>query len=38
MTFSAHLSMLFRELGYLGRPRAAAEAGCTAVSTVTCTF
>lgn len=33
MLFSAHLSMLFRELPYLERPRAAAEAGFTAVET-----
>ena len=33
MIFSAHLSMLFRELPYLERPRAAAEAGFTAVET-----
>lgn len=33
MTFSAHLSMLFRELPYLERPAAAAEAGFTMVET-----
>src|SRR5262249_29797910 len=31
--WSAHLSMLFRELPYLERPRAAAEAGFEAVET-----
>jgi hydroxypyruvate isomerase len=31
--WSAHLSMLFRELPYLDRPQAAAEAGFTAVET-----
>lgn len=33
MKFSAHLSMLFRELPYLERPAAAAEAGFTVVET-----
>lgn len=33
MRFSAHLSLLFRELPYLERPRAAAEAGFSAVET-----
>jgi hydroxypyruvate isomerase len=33
LIWSAHLSMLFRELPYLERPRAAAEAGFTAVET-----
>lgn len=33
MVWSAHLSMLFTELPYLGRPRAAAQAGFTSVET-----
>lgn len=33
MVWSAHLSMLFTELPYLSRPRAAAEAGFTVVET-----